>query len=129
MSFGTNRELISGTQVAGYQIEHELGRGAMAVVYLAIQLNLHRRVALKVLADELAANNEFVVRFFNEARAAAALSHPHIVQAYDAGIAEGGIHYFAMEYVEGETLLERIERQGYLRPGPGLQLADRKSVV
>lgn len=117
------RILSPGTQIAGYRIEAELGQGAMAVVYRAVQLNLDRRVALKVLSDELAANQEFVGRFFNEARAAAALAHAHIIQAYDAGVTEDNIYYFAMEYVEGETLQQRIRRQGYVRPGPGIDLA------
>ncbi|MBN2451943.1 MAG: serine/threonine protein kinase, partial [Lentisphaeria bacterium] len=123
MSFASSRNLEPGTRVAGYEVEREVGRGAMAIVYRAIQLNLRRPVALKILSDELASSEEFVVRFFNEARAAAALSHAHIVQAYDAGVTEGSIYYFAMEFVEGETLLQRIQRQGYVRPGPGLQLA------
>jgi len=116
-------DLANGTIVAGYRIERELGRGAMAVVYRAIQLNLERPVALKVLTDELAKNEEFVSRFFNEARAAAQLSHPNIVQAYDAGVTDGNVHYFAMEYVEGETLLNRILREGFLRPSIGLWIA------
>ncbi|NMA45949.1 MAG: serine/threonine protein kinase [Lentisphaerae bacterium] len=105
------RHLAPGTVINGYRIERELGRGAMAVVYLATQLDLERPVALKVLSTELAADAEFVARFFNEARAAASMSHPHIVQAYDAGIAEGGIYYFCMEFVDGETLLQRLNRQ------------------
>jgi len=123
MVLKAKRILSPGTQIAGYRIEAELGQGAMAVVYRAVQLNLDRRVALKILSDELAANQEFVGRFFNEARAAAALSHAHIVQAYDAGVSENNIYYFAMEYVEGETLQQRIRRQGYVRPGPGIDLA------
>ena len=124
MAVATAKRILSpGARIAGYRIEAEIGHGAMAVVYRARQLNLDRPVALKVLSDELAANHEFVSRFFNEARAAAALSHAHIVQAYDAGIAEGGIHFFAMEYVEGETLQQRIRRQGYVRPGPGIEMA------
>ncbi|OGV69144.1 MAG: hypothetical protein A3K19_15540 [Lentisphaerae bacterium RIFOXYB12_FULL_65_16] len=113
----------AGTTIAGYRIERELGRGAMAVVCRAIQLNLERPVALKILTGDLAKNDEFVARFFNEARAAAQLSHPNIVQAYDAGVADGNIHYFAMEYVEGETLLTRILREGFLRPSVGLWIA------
>jgi serine/threonine protein kinase len=105
------RQLMAGTVINGYRIERELGRGAMAVVYLATQLDLERPVALKVLSAELAADAEFVARFFNEARAAASMSHPHIVQAYDAGIAEGNIYYFCMEFVDGETLLQRLQRQ------------------
>ena len=115
--------LLPGTEIAGYRIERELGRGAMAVVYRAIQLNLERPVALKVLSPELASSQEFVGRLFNEARAAAALSHASIVQAYDAGLAEGDIYYFAMEYVEGETVQDRIRREGPLPPRTALRMA------
>ena len=66
--------LTPGSLVAGYRIERELGRGNMAVVYLATQMNLMRPGALKVLAPALASDEEYVCRFFNEARAAAALS-------------------------------------------------------
>jgi len=115
--------LEPGTIVSGYRIEGELGRGAMAVVYRAIQLNLERAVALKVLAAELAENDEFVVRFFNEARAAAQLTHPSIIQAYDAGVADDDTYYFAMEYVEGETLHDRITREVQMRPTDALAVA------
>lgn len=115
--------LPAGSVVAGYRVECEVGRGAMAVVYRALQVNLQRQVALKILTDELARDDEFVARFFNEARAAAALSHPHIVQAYDAGVAEGDIYYFAMEYVAGETLLQRIEREGTLDASSAVSIA------
>ena len=115
--------LPPGTEIAGYRIERELGRGAMAVVYRAIQLNLERPVALKVLSPELASSQEFVGRLFNEARAAAALSHASIVQAYDAGLAEGDIYYFAMEYVEGETVQDRIRREGPFPPRTALRMA------
>ena len=112
-----------GSIVAGYRVEDELGRGAMAVVYRAIQLNLERAVALKILTAELAANEEFVARFFNEARAAAQLTHPNIVQAYDAGVADDDTYYFAMEYVEGETLHDRIIRESQMRPADALAVA------
>lgn len=119
---GTNN-ILPGTEIAGYRIERELGRGAMAVVYRAIQLNLQRAVALKVLSPELASSREFVERFFNEARAAAALSHANIIQAYDAGVADNGIYYFAMEYVEGETVQDRIRRDGAIPVRTALRMA------
>lgn len=119
-----NRQAIlqAGTCIGGYRIENEVGRGAMAVVYRAIQLNLDRPVALKILTEELARNEEFVGRFFNEARAAAALSHANIIQAYDAGVTDTGIYYFAMEFVEGETLLKRIQRDGALPVAEGVTI-------
>ncbi|MBR0459932.1 MAG: protein kinase [Victivallales bacterium] len=110
----TFHELQPGTIVNGYRIERELGRGAMAIVYLATQLDLERPVAFKLLSAELSSDKEFVSRFFNEARAAAALSHPHIIQAYDAGALEGGLYYFCMEYVDGEMLMDRIQKEGRL---------------
>ncbi len=115
--------LSPNTVVAGFRVEREIGRGAMAVVYKALQLNLDRAVALKILTADQAHDKEFVVRFFNEARAAAQLTHPNIIQAYDAGIADNDVHYFAMEYVEGETLLQTIEREGFLRPAAALAIA------
>lgn len=117
------KNILPGTILNGYKIEREIGRGAMAVVYLAIQLDLERPVALKVLSAELAEDKEYVSRFFNEARAAAALSHPNIIQAYDAGAAEGGIYYFCMEYVDGETMLDMIDEQGQVPIEQALKLA------
>ncbi len=118
--------LEPGTVLTGnyeYQVISEVGRGSMAVVYLARQIDLERPVAVKVLSSELASNTSFVLRFFNEVRTAASLSHPNIIQAYDAGIANGDIYYFAMEYVKGETLLRRILREGHLEIAPALKYA------
>lgn len=117
------RNIAPGTVVAGYRVKRELGRGAMAVVYLAIQENLERPVALKILTENLASNQEFVQRFFNEARAAASFTHPKIIQAYDAGVAPPDIYYFAMEYIEGETLYNRIKRERKLSPSIALTIA------
>jgi eukaryotic-like serine/threonine-protein kinase len=95
-----------------YSLERELGRGGMATVYLADDLKLHRRVALKVLRPELSASlgNE---RFLREIEIAARLSHPHILPLHDSGEA-GGHLYYAMPYVEGESLRQRLEREGQL---------------
>ncbi|OGV81086.1 MAG: hypothetical protein A3K19_17305 [Lentisphaerae bacterium RIFOXYB12_FULL_65_16] len=111
-----------GTIINGYRIERELGHGSMAVVYLANQINLQRLVAFKVLSATLAQNPEFVERFLNEARSAAALSHQNLVLAYDAGVA-GDTYYFVMEYVEGENLDFRIRRDGALPHGVALSMA------
>jgi serine/threonine protein kinase len=107
-------KLAAGTLIGEFRIERLIGRGAMGMVYRAIQTTLERPIALKVLPRELALNEDFVDRFFNEARAAAAFSHPNIVQAYDAGITDDDVCYLAMEFVEGETLEERIEHEGRL---------------
>ncbi|MBP1582409.1 MAG: protein kinase, partial [Victivallales bacterium] len=116
-------ELSPGATIADYQVIRELGRGAMAVVYLAQQLNLARPVALKIMASALAEKPEFVSRFINEVRTAAALSHANIVQAFDAGVIDSRIYYFAMEYIDGETVLQKIKREGRLEVTEGLRIA------
>ncbi|MCC6321256.1 MAG: serine/threonine protein kinase [Phycisphaerales bacterium] len=98
-----------GQQIPGYKILGELGKGAMATVFKAKQLSLDRLVAIKVLPRKFMTNPQFVERFYAEGRAAAALNHPNIVQAYDVGQA-GDYHYFVMEYVEGRTVYDDIVR-------------------
>lgn len=102
-------QIPSGTVLAGYRIESELGRGNNAVVYLAEQQSLGRKVALKILLPELAAEPGYVESFLREARLAARLDHPYIVQAYDAGATPESYYYFAMELVIGPSL-EEIRR-------------------
>src|SRR5919199_5368400 len=104
------------TSVVGnrYRILNLLGSGGMGHVYLARDELLRRDVALKVLKEPYADEEEFVERFRREARNAASLSHPNIVPVYDMGKAENGTPYIAMEYMAGGTLGERIEREGKL---------------
>lgn len=109
---GRPSELI-GRQIAGYRIEHEIGRGGMAVVYRARDLRLDRTVALKLLAPELARNDTFRRRFTHESRVAAAIDHPHIVPVFEAG-ETGGVLYIAMRYVPGQDLRHLLDRQGPL---------------
>lgn len=84
----------------------------MAQVYLTHDEVLDRHVALKVLRDQYADDEEFTQRFRHEARSVASLSHPNIVSVYDQGRSEDGALYIAMEYVPGGTLKERIRREG-----------------
>jgi serine/threonine protein kinase len=97
------------SQIPGYQLIAVLGKGAMAKVYKARQINLDRIVAVKVLPTKLSENPEFVDRFYKEGRAAARLAHNNIVQAIDVGCAPEGYHYFVMEYVEGLTLYDIMQ--------------------
>ena len=99
-------EHLSGREIAGFRILRELGRGNNGVVYLARQLALDREVALKLLLPELAAEPDYVRSILREARLAARLDHPNIVQALDAGSSSDGYYFFAMEYVPGRTLEE-----------------------
>ena len=94
-----------------YQILRKLGTGGMANVYLAEDQELGRRVAIKILDDRHANDEQFVERFRREAKNAAALSHPNIVSIYDRGEAEG-TYYIAMEYLDGRTLKELIVSRG-----------------
>jgi serine/threonine protein kinase/ABC-type branched-subunit amino acid transport system substrate-binding protein len=107
-------ELV-GKRLGKYQIQAELGRGGMGTVYLALDPLLDRQVAIKVLAPHLVWEEGFVERFLREARAAARLRHPHIVTIHDVG-QEGQAYYFVMEYLEGQSLTDRIRQQGPLPP-------------
>lgn len=97
------------SQIPGYQLIGKLGKGAMATVYKARQLSLDRIVAVKVLPRKFSENPEFVDRFYKEGKAAARLSHNNIVQAIDVGVSPDGFHYFAMEFVEGQTLYDIMQ--------------------
>ncbi|HRQ75080.1 MAG TPA: serine/threonine-protein kinase [Phycisphaerales bacterium] len=97
----------SSQRIPGYKIIRKLGAGAMATVFLARQLSLDRDVAVKVLPKKFSDNKKFIERFYKEGRAAAQLNHPNIVGAYDVGQA-GEHHYFVMEYVDGETVYDRV---------------------
>ncbi len=94
-----------------YQIIRKLGSGGMANVYLAQDQELGRRVAIKILDDRHARDDQFIERFRREAQHAAGLSHPNVVSVYDRGEAEG-TYYIAMEYVEGRTLKELLVARG-----------------
>ena len=113
--------LIEGQKFADYEVLARLGSGGMGEVYLVRQVVLKRRVALKLLAPQHAANESFIARFQSEATLAANLNHPNIVQVYTAGLSEG-VHYIAMEYVEGETLHSRLQVHGPLTPEVALDV-------
>jgi serine/threonine-protein kinase len=100
-----------GTILVGkYRVVREIGRGGMAAVYEAEQLSLGKKVAIKVLASELAASTIVIERFFREARAAASVRSPYIVDVYDSGRLDDGRPFIAMELLEGESLYDRMAR-------------------
>jgi hypothetical protein len=105
-----------------YLIRRKLGSGGMAEVYLAEDQELGRKVALKMLNERHANDEQFVERFKREARNAAGLSHPNIVRIYDRGQAEG-TYYIAMEYLDGPTLKELLVRKGPTPPLTAIKFA------
>jgi serine/threonine protein kinase/Tfp pilus assembly protein PilF len=102
--------LAGGTRLGRYEVRSLLGAGGMGEVYLAEDTTLHRRVALKVLPAEVAANHDRMRRFKQEATAAASLNHPNIAHIYEIGEANG-VNFISMEYIEGVTLRDKIHRE------------------
>jgi serine/threonine-protein kinase len=97
-------------EIPGYQVIERLGKGSMGVVLKARQNSVDRIVAVKILLDALAQNKEFIKRFDREAKIAAKLSHNNVVNAIDAGEVNGH-HYFVMEYVEGGTIKDTLDKK------------------
>src|SRR5438477_4553303 len=105
---------ILGTTLSGrYRLEARIGAGGMSMVYRALDETLQRRVAVKLMNREVASDSDQLERFRREVRAVAQLSHPHIVGVIDAG-EDDGRPYIVLEYVEGETLKDRIRQMGRL---------------
>ncbi|MGH7162661.1 MAG: protein kinase domain-containing protein, partial [Planctomycetota bacterium] len=135
---GGEGDPLVGKIVGGYHVREVVGRGGMGTVYKATQLSLHRDVALKVLAAELAKDVAFRNLFINEARAAGQLVHPNVVQVYDAGT-EGDLSYFSMEFISQGSVEEILERRGkmpwqeailmVLEAAHGLDYAEKKRIV
>jgi hypothetical protein len=114
-------ELTDGDEFAGYRIESRLGRGGMGILYLAVEPGLERRVALKLIAPEAAADDVFARRFAEESRIAASIEHPNVVPIYAAG-EERGVPWIAMRYVAGSDLGRRLAREGRLEPAEAVAL-------
>src|SRR5215813_11431428 len=102
--------VTSGTRLGHYEIRSKIGEGGMGEVYLAQDTKLDRKVALKILPADLAAQRDRMERFVREAKSAAALSHPNIAQIFEIGEG-GGSHFIAMEFIDGQTLRQLI-REG-----------------
>src|SRR6266403_403412 len=102
-------ELSPDTSLSHYRIVSRIGAGSMGEVYLAQDTRLDRKVALKILPADLAANRDRMERFVQEAKAAAALNHPNIAHIYEIGESDG-VNFIAMEFIDGQTLRELIHR-------------------
>lgn len=114
-----------GETVAGrYRLERRLGAGGMSTVYLAVDDVLERQVAIKLLAEHLSEDKAFLTRFRNEARSAARLTHPNVVQVYDTGEEEGR-HFIVMEYVRGKSGAQLLRERGNLPIDEAVRLASQ----
>ena len=113
-----------GSIFAGYRIERLLGRGGMSVVYLAEDTRLERPVALKLIAPELAEDEQFRDRFLWESRLAASLDHPNVIPIYEAGEADGQL-FIAMRYVDGTDLRKLLDEENKLSPRLSLALLEQ----
>ena len=114
--------MSTGAIANRYALEDRLGSGGMSTVYRAQDRVLERTVAVKVLAEHLSDDEKFVARFRREALAVAKLVHPNIVQVYDTGV-DAGRHFIVMEYVEGKSGAQLLQRDGALRPGTAVEIA------
>jgi len=103
-------QLSPGASLSHYRIVSRLGAGGMGEVYLAQDTKLDRKIALKILPADLAANQDRMRRFVQEAKAAAALNHPNIATIHEIGENEG-VNFIAMEFIDGATLREKIHRE------------------
>ena len=128
--------LASDMKISGYRIESKVGQGGMAMVYRAHQESLDRLVALKVLNPIFADSEEFTQRFLNEGRMLASLVHTNVMTIYDFGV-DDGMHYIAMEFVDGKDLADVLKEGvdvetgiGYLRTlSSALQVAHARGIV
>lgn len=113
IAFQSKERDLSGAQLGEYQLVRKIAVGGMGEVYEGVQLKLDRRVAVKLLSEELSREQEFLTRFEREAKSAAALNHPNVVQVYDYGCADGQ-YYFVMELVDGTDLSVHVKEHGKL---------------
>src|ERR1035437_8272043 len=123
--------LTSGTKLGPYEIQSPVGAGGMGEVYRATDTRLDRTVAIKVLASHRSSSPELKQRMEREARAISSLNHPHICHLYDIGL-QDGMDYLVMEFLEGETLAERL-RKGAMPPNEvfriGIAVAEALAVA
>jgi tRNA A-37 threonylcarbamoyl transferase component Bud32 len=121
-SSGPAVDRMVGLVVGNCRLLRRLGRGGMGDVYLALHLEYHKSVAVKILAPDVTRNDELLARFRREAEAAARVDHPNIVEVYDIGC-DQGFHYIVMGYVDGKSLQDVIDEQKVVAPREAARIA------
>ena len=111
-----------GTVVGSYRITGQIAVGGMGTVYRAEHTLIGRIAAIKVLHPEMTTSREIVTRFFNEAKATSGIKHPGIVEVFDFGYMPSGHAYLVMEFLEGETLSQRMRQRGIVSEGEAAML-------
>src|SRR6185436_14042433 len=119
---------LIGKEIGHCTIQRKLAQGGMGAVYLAHHHGLNRAVAIKILPGDLASDPEFKERFFREARLAARLEHPNVVQVHDVG-EEAGVHYISMQYIEGKSLDAHLKEKKNLAASEALAITKRVAVA
>jgi serine/threonine protein kinase len=119
-------DLPAGMEVGEYRVLRKIGEGGMGAVYAAVQPVIGKRVAIKVLAQHIASHPDLVRRFVDEARAVNKIGHPNIVDIFSFGWLPDGRHYFAMEFLDGHSLADRMKSQG---PEEGIPLPERRRLL
>src|SRR5512140_3680644 len=114
---------MAGPRINNYEVLSLVGEGGMGSVYLAKHPIIGRRTAIKVLRPEYTRDESLVMRFMNEARAANAIRHPHLIDIIDVGALPDGTPYLMMEFLDGESLGKRLEREGRLPLDEAVEVA------
>src|SRR5262249_32909959 len=117
------QDSMLGESVGNYRIVSRLGAGGVGVVYLAEHPQMGKQAAVKMLLPEVSADRGILDRFFNEARATSLLQHPGIIEVFDLGLHASGRAYILMEFLHGESVAERIGREGIVAPATLLDIA------
>ncbi|HET6614182.1 MAG TPA: serine/threonine-protein kinase [Kofleriaceae bacterium] len=120
--FSEPQGIVAGTMIGEYEVTGLLGEGGMGQVFAAVHPIIGKKVAVKVLSEQVAANREVIRRFVAEARAVNQIGHPGIVDVFGFGQHEDGRHYYIMEHLVGRNLCEEMERRGIIPPAELVEL-------